>query len=233
MTIVHHPYFKEVLVEDYGFNKTSIEVVLPGTLSNNGLEKASNSHSSFAPKERSVKNVLVFGFLTSYKLPELVVDVATAMQNAPVHFTICVSKNPRAESRSYLERYESLRKSVLALGDKATWSSYVPDEEVPNFFENADLLVLPYVDCISVSAVASMANAHGVKICFSAPLRLLFPSSNLEFELTVPSLAAAITKGLDGDNVNPGNLPELVSWEDTARQTASLWQEIVTRRHSS
>jgi len=50
MTIVHHPYFKEVLVEDYGFNKTSIEVVLPGTLSNNGLEKASNSHSSFAPK---------------------------------------------------------------------------------------------------------------------------------------------------------------------------------------
>jgi glycosyltransferase involved in cell wall biosynthesis len=231
MTIVHHPYFKEVLVNDYSFDESSIAVVLPGALSNNGAVEQSNSESSLPHTVRPIKNVLVFGFLTSYKLPELVVDVASATDE-PIHFTFCVSKNPRAESKSYLERYESLKKSVFALGDRATWSGYVPDAEVPRFFENTDLLVLPYVDCISVSAVASLADAHGVKICFSEPLRPLFSSSNLEFDLTVPSLASAITRGLNRDSEDPDEIPNLVSWEDTARQTTLLWQEVVARRRS-
>jgi glycosyltransferase involved in cell wall biosynthesis len=232
LTIVHHPYFKEILVNDYGFERSSIEVVLPGVLSNKALINDSDAESSLAEKTGAIKNVLVFGFLTSYKLPEIVVEVANAMQDAQVHFTFCVSRNPRAVSKSYLERYETVKKSVLALGDRATWSGYVPDDEVPKFFENADLLVLPYVDCISVSAVASLANAHGVKICLSEPLRPLFPSSKLVFDLTVTSLAAAISSGLERDIANPNILPELVSWNETAQQTTSLWQKILTRRHS-
>lgn len=228
LTIVHHQYFKEILINDYGFDRSSIEVVLPGTLSKGTLDEKAN----FEPSEKTskAKNVLVFGFLTSYKLPEIVVEVANAMKGEPIHFTFCVSRNPRATSKAYLERYKSVKKSVLALGEHATWSGYVRDEEVSQYFDNADLLVLPYVDCISVSAVASMANAHGVKICFSEPLSPLFPTSNLMFELTVPSLKSAIANGLDENGPNPIDLPGLVSWNDTASRTISLWQEILDRR---
>ena|GEM_PF-4335428 len=232
ITIVHNQYFKDVLVADYRFKESLISVIPPGVPNISERRRLSISAVD-AVEIGSAKNVLVFGFLTSYKRPELVVDTAVAMKDELVRFTFCVSANPRTNSKAYLARYESLKNSVLALGEKATWSGFIPDDEVPQLFENADLLVLPYVDCVSVSAVASLAISHGVKICYSAPLSPIFPSSDLKFELSVASLAVAIKKGIELDGGVPERETGLISWNETAQRTLALWEANATRRRAN
>ncbi len=229
-TVVHHQLFKDILVSDYNFDKSSVEVIPLGvsSLANSGVDVSGKV--STVSGDPLTKNVLFFGYLASYKQPELLVQAARILSDAPIHFTFCVSENPRTPSKAYQDRYRALRNSVIELGDKATWSGYVPDEEVPRFFEDADLLILPYVDCISVSAVAALAYSHGAAICHSAPLNKLFPTSNLEFQLTPSSLAEVIIRGPKKASVNSGGGGSLPTWSDSAIKTETLWRYVLSSR---
>jgi len=71
---------------------------------------------------------LVFGFLASYKLPELVVAAARRMKDCDVRFAFCVGFNRRARTRRYRRRYEALHRAVAELGEQASWCGYIPDE---------------------------------------------------------------------------------------------------------
>jgi glycosyltransferase involved in cell wall biosynthesis len=217
-SIVHHDYFKQALIDNYGFSGDKIEVIPIG----------SKGHTSQS-KDRSHRrlNILVFGFLTSYKLPELVVEAARTLSNEELTFTFSVAKNPRAMSRSYDARYEELERSVRAMGSTARWQGYILEEEIAPLFQDADILVLPYTECISVSAVAEIAREHGVAICHGAPLNPLFADSESSFELTAESLVRTLRRTLESLSRMQPSPMSTMPWGDAAQKILNMWQDAI------
>jgi glycosyltransferase involved in cell wall biosynthesis len=174
--------------------------------------------------------VLTLGFLTGYKLPELVVEVAESGLLAGTVFRFCIGLNPRIKDPGYVARYAGLEERVKALGSRAVWSGYVPDEKLAETFASASALVLPYTECVSTSAVAALAQHFGVAVCHSRPLRPLFGAGPLEFELEVESLVAALSQART-DKSHPQK--ELfTSWEASAGATSDVWRELLVKNEN-
>jgi glycosyltransferase involved in cell wall biosynthesis len=65
-----------------------------------------------------------------------------------------------------IERYEEMIRQ-LGIGDAVRLENrYIPNEEVPRYFDEADVLVMPYVSATQ-SAVAGIAIANGLPIIAS------------------------------------------------------------------
>lgn len=214
--VVHHEFFRQVLVDDHRFSPESIRIIPIGSRPNLNRKPAIYGGSI---------NILVFGFLTSYKSPELVVSVAREMKLRDTTFRFSIAENPRARSKSYRDRYSELEKSVRELGTLASWQGFVPDEEVSSVFEMSDILVLPYTECISVSAVAELARQHGLIVCHSAPLNQLLGDSKYAFELTSESLTKALNNAINSRRQRWTQTSSVASWTQSAQLTFQLWQE--------
>jgi glycosyltransferase involved in cell wall biosynthesis len=219
--IVHHKHFKRVLTESFSVDPEKVNVIPFGS----DVQLPHRSRS--ATREAGSPRVLVFGFLTGYKSPELVVQLAEEALIPDAHFRFCIGINPRASSPEHLKRYEHLAARVQRLGSGATWSGYAPDHELPDIFGTSDIVVLPYTECLSGSAVASLAQAHGVSVCHSRELRPLFGSGSAEFELTTASLARAIAAT---HGCTPAKKAGGASWTDTATLNELTWADVVDGR---
>ena len=217
--IVHHEYFRSVLRDSYGVDGTKVAIIPFG------CEDQSERPPTVTTRHRSGTTILVFGFLTGYKMPELVVQLAEERLLPDAAFQFCVGRNPRATSAEYYKRYSDLADRVHALGSCATWSGYVPDEKLAEVFSSSDVVVLPYTECLSGSAVASLAQAYGVSVCYSRSLRPLFGPSSAEFELNTRSLARAIsaTQGRIPDQTT-----ERVTWAESANRNEQVWADAVS-----
>jgi glycosyltransferase involved in cell wall biosynthesis len=215
--IVHHEHFQSVLRHSYGVDGTKIEVIPFGSDHHLATQR------SVAKRRSDARSILVLGFLAGYKMPELVVQLAEEklLPNAVFHFV--VGRNPRINSAQYDKRYSDLANRVQALGSRATWSGYVPDEELSHIFSKSDVVVLPYTECVSGSAVASLAQAHGLSVCYSRALRPLFGTSTAEFDLNTQSLACAI---LAKEKCISKRKAELTTWARAAERNETIWAEV-------
>ena len=220
LLIVHHEYFRSVLVGPYGAPSRKVFVIPPGV--------AGGNESVHPLRKRSAQNILALGFLTGYKAPEVLVEVAESTALPGATFTFCVGANPRITDRKYQVRYADLERRVRALGPRAKWEGYIPDEALASTFEEADVLVLPYTECVSVSAVAALAFRSRTRICHSRPLRPLFGVSPYEFELNSVALTEALVHALssDADSSDFGS----ASWDDAAQATLGAWSHMLTLR---
>jgi glycosyltransferase involved in cell wall biosynthesis len=219
--IVHHRHFKQVLTDSFNVNAEKVNVIPFGVDAQLPNRPHPDTGVTGSPR------VLVFGFLTSYKSPELVVKLAEEQLIPEAHFRFCVGINPRSTSPEYRQRYSELSARVQRLGGRAVWSGYAPDHELPDIFGSSDIVVLPYTECLSGSAVASLAQAHGVSVCYSRELRPLFGESSAEFELTTASLARAITTTHGRKQTHS---PRGISWADTAELNELTWVDAVGSR---
>jgi len=212
--IVHHDHFREVLVGEYGIHERQLLTIKPG------------AHLAGAPQRRNAgqAQVLTLGFLTGYKLPEVVVEAAESAALPGIRFRFCVGQNPRILDRGYAARYADLERRVRALGDRAEWSGYIPDEDLDAAFASAEVLVLPYTECVSTSAVAAAAQRSRTVICYSRPLRPLFGPGPLEFELNAAALAGALGRALDGSRGQVTN--QFIPWSEAAAQTEAAWRRL-------
>jgi len=211
--IVHHEHFRQILVKEYRVRPAKVTVVPLGT---------SSTRLDARPTEGRPQ-ILVLGFLTGYKHPEIVADVAEGGALAGVDFRFCVGRNPGNTTDAYEQRYQALERRIRALPGRATWSGYIPDGELEAAFLRSRVLVLPYTECLSASAVASMALACGTTIVYSSALEPLFGPGPLQFDLERGSLEQAIGKALAG-TVND-DVPFLASWDAVARATEAVWRE--------
>jgi glycosyltransferase involved in cell wall biosynthesis len=215
--VVHHEHFGEVLTAHYGVPRAKVRTVPMGR----------EPLSTCGRDGRAGRRVLVLGFLTGYKLPELVADVAESGLFPGGFFRFCVGSHPRVDSPRYRERYRRLEDRVRSLEGRAEWLGYVPDEQLPSTLAQSDILVLPYTECISMSGVASLADATGLSICYSRALRPLFGPGPLEFEMSkealVVSLERAVGKG------GAGSRTIFVPWPEATAATELLWRTVVGR----
>jgi glycosyltransferase involved in cell wall biosynthesis len=216
LLVVHHEHFAHVLTRWYGIPQKKVTTIRPGA-----------KLVATVPSNRGVADpeVLVLGFLTGYKLPELVVEVAESTALPRVRFRFCVGRNPRINDRAYSARYADLQQRVRALRGRAEWSGYIPDEELNAAFARASVLVLPYTECVSASAVAAAAQLSRTQICYSRALRPLFGSGPLEFDLSSPSLTDAISRALAGVTETPMN--QFIPWSEAALLTENAWRRLL------
>lgn len=216
--IVHHEHFGELLAADYGIPQAKVRTVPMG----------SEPPRASARDGAGGRHVLVLGFLTGYKLPELVADVAESASFPGGFFRFCVGRHPRIDNPTYRERYRRLQERVQRLAGRAEWLGYVSDEQLRSTLAEADILVLPYTECISMSGVAALADSAGLSICYSRPLRPLFGPGPLEFELSEEALVASLDRAVVESPA--GGRTIFAPWPDAAAATENLWRAIIGRK---
>jgi glycosyltransferase involved in cell wall biosynthesis len=213
--IVHHDHFRRVLIDSYQIPERKVRTIRPGANLSIAAEGDENTRGH---------EVLVLGFLTGYKLPEVVIEVAESAALPGTTFRFCVGKNPRLNDRAYAARYADLERRVVELENRAEWSGYIPDEDLAAAFSRAAVLVLPYTECVSASAVAAAAQRSRTTICYSRPLRPLFGASPLEFELNASALTDALQRALSG--VREAATDQFIPWTEVAALTADVWRQM-------
>ncbi len=211
--VVHHEHFNKVLTNSYHVKDSKISTIPFGA-------DQVSKHKARAGGKLSGPRILLLGFLTSYKKPELVVEMAEENLIPGATFQFCIGHNPRIKSLQYEERYSQLRSRVMELGSRATWSGYVPDDELPDLFAGSDVLVLPYTECISGSAVAALAQAHGVSVSYSRALEPLLGSADGCFDLNTGSLASAVLAAYSSQSICSSSF---ATWSEVAAHNEAVW----------
>lgn len=165
-------------------------------------------------------HAIAFGFLTSYKSPELIVDACEQGLLDDFQVTLSVARNPRATSAQMEARYHALYARASRL-PQITWRQYLSDAELADLLRQADVVILPYTACVASSAVAALAEDARVPVAYSTPLEELFGKTRASFALTPQALASAVRAVVyEGIVVRTPHSP----WREVAAATFALWQ---------
>jgi len=209
--IVHEPRFGQVVPEAR---------VVP-----HGVELAEQADRGAAQERLGVDDgrlvVLCFGFLAPYKGLETAL-AASALAGDDVRLVIAGGEHPRlaASGDDYGERLRALAPPGT------TFTGYVPDEDVADWFAAADVALLPYPRAFASSGPLALALAHGTPVLLSTALARSAGAPDL---LAVEPEPAAIAEQLRALARQPGALADLRVVTRTLAAGRS-WPE-VARRH--
>jgi len=99
--------------------------------------------------------VLFFGFLSPNKGVEYLIDAFQKMKDPNLKLIITDSPHPRFRGYS-----QELRR--IADGNRnVVFVNYVPEEELPSFFSQGDIVVFPYTSCVGTSGAFHTAAGFG------------------------------------------------------------------------
>lgn len=146
------PAYRRTLIDKYGGDNIHFR--------SHGILSARPEYPDFARRGVPEHRILAFGKWGTYKRCELLIEafeeeIAPRMPNT--RLVIAGSNNPNSEGyiESLRERTDNPRIEFLG---------YVPEEDIPEVFGNASVLVLPYTSAAGSSGVAHLAAQHGVPI---------------------------------------------------------------------
>ena len=213
--VVLSAVFRQRLFEMFPSQATKVHVIPLGVDAKRAQVRGRRNRGA-----RSRPHAIAFGFLTSYKSPELILDACEQGLLDDFLITLSVARNPRADSPQMKSRYQALCVRASRL-PQMTWRQYLSDAELADLLCRADVLILPYTACVSSSAVAALAEGADVPIAYSKPLEELFGKTLASFELTAQSLADAVRAAVREDVVV--RMPHAL-WSEVGAATFSLWQ---------
>jgi len=214
--VVHHAHLQQTLLRDYGVRSN----VIPLGSTSFTLPPAANRRRPDGPI------VMTFGFLASYKRPELILDLAESELLPDHRFVLSVTRNPRVGGGAYDARYNSLRSRAAKLVERVEWYDYLPEDELAHHLGRASALVLPYSECVASTGVGALAFGSGVPLCHSSPLEPIFGASPRMFELDIHSLSAAIVAATDSE-VGPTDSP-FTSWDEAFEMYCRIWKRLTS-----
>lgn len=222
--IIHTQSGRDRLVSAFGVDPDRISVIPMGAF--DYLTRLPNARP--LPPELSTSRpvILAFGLIRPYKRTELLIE---AMHHIP-DAELWIVGNPRMN-------VSDLRQAAERVGDRVRFiDRFVPDDEVPAFFERADIVALPY-DHIEQSAVLYTALAFGNPLVLSdvggfpeigeAGAAMLFPSGHSD------ELADALKRLLHDDALRrrlSSRARELAeteySWLEIGNRTAAVYRHL-------
>jgi len=149
--IVHTEYSKRKLQTEYGIEPGDITVISHGILEYTGTEDR---------EKTDYFELLYFGNIKQYKGIDILIKALEDLDAGQLdRLNLRIAGNPQES----VEPYHQLASSV-GVSEVITWElEYIPDEELPALFRNADAIVLPYRD-IDQSGVLMTA------VGFSTPI---------------------------------------------------------------
>jgi glycosyltransferase involved in cell wall biosynthesis len=164
--------------------------------------------------------VLCFGFLAPYKGLEVALRAAGAVRDR-VHLVVAGGEHPRLAEGG--DPYaDSLR---ARFGSDATFTGYVDEADVGDWFAAADLALLPYPRPHASSGPLALALGAGTPVLLSAPLARCAGAPELLAVDAEPDALAARLRALAG---SPAALAEL---DDASRALARnrAWPAVADR----
>jgi glycosyltransferase involved in cell wall biosynthesis len=126
--------------------------------------KASKRPSSNSPNKPFT--IMSFGFLTWYKGSDWLIDMFSEFARKhpgqkDFKLVLAGGESPtQKDSPHYQEFYKNLQNKAAQYPDTISIAGFVPEEEIPMHFEQADLVVLPYRVLMSSSGPLSLAISY-------------------------------------------------------------------------
>lgn len=111
-------------------------------------------------------SLLFFGFLVPYKGLDLLLDAYGCVDKQKISLTVVGGKSPNAMNDSY---YDYITKRMAH--EEVDYVDYVPDDEIPKYFRNAHLLILPYKNLMASSGPLAWAIGEGRPFLMSSNLK--------------------------------------------------------------
>lgn len=133
--------------------------------------------------------MLFFGIVREYKGLQYVLSAMPEVRARLGRIVLLIAGEFWGDKRPYLELIEQLGiDDSVIIEDR-----YIPNEEIPQYFSAADVLVAPYQH-MTGSAVLKMAQSFGIPIITTAPKDSLEPGGEVVFLTDSSMLANAIVR---------------------------------------
>lgn len=228
--LIVHTRFSANVLKEAGVERERIHVIPHGLLDENGLEHIGSGNEK---KRNGGKTIIqFFGTLKPYKGLDILIEAFSRVQKEE-EVVLKISGRPRMNVKP-------LKKKANKLGirEKINWDlRFVPEEEVPNIFREADVLVLPY-RTIDASGVLTKALLFGTPVIASdiggidefvtdGGEGFLVPSEDPE------ALASALRELIRDEDLRArmgeqaqkraGQIP---SWKDIAKETKNIYKKL-------
>lgn len=196
--IVFEEILKERLshfVKEEKINVLSLSVEKKQTTNKQLARKTVNQALSL-PSGKRLKSsefiVLVFGFINGYKGIDWIIDALKDKQipqGSEIRLLIAGGMNPYLKDQKH---YQNFYHSIVDEAQKhanITYSGFVPDEMVKEYFSASDVVVLPYEVCMSASGPFSLALSYGKPVILSEKLSPYAKSVDVKDALTSAGLS--------------------------------------------
>lgn len=156
------PIQEEILIEEYGLPPENIKVIPPG-YDETRFYPVSNAARRMLRRQRGLEDkkvVVTLGRLASNKGYDLLIDafanVAEREPDAELHMALGGETINEKEQQLLGTLKEQARQ--LNIDDRVYFKSFIPDEELPDFYRMADLFVLPSrYEPFGMTAIEAMA----------------------------------------------------------------------------
>ena len=227
--IIHTESGRVRLIDEFGVEAERITVIPHGAFDYLArLDERVALPAELATTDRPV--VLAFGLIRPYKGTE---DLLAAIESIP-GAELWIVGMPRMDMTA-------IRAAAAELGDRVRLiERFVPDPELPAFFERADVVALPYHH-IEQSGILYTAMAFGKPLVLTDVGGFHEIAEQGAAILTPPrdvgALAAALRDVL-GDDARRAGLAEAASslaagpysWERIGEQTRSVYERVIAER---
>lgn len=227
--IVHEPYFKRVLVKEYGIRSSKV-IVIP-----HGIEDLQPLPTQHARQQLNLrpgqKVVLFMGYAAGYKGIDLLLEgfAAFAKSNPDAFLLMGAGLHPKLkDDPGHQVTYKAWQQKARRLigHNQYRWVGYIPEDKIALYYSAADVSVYPYQ--LAIASSGPMAFAIGFNKPFLASTafshtfdeRLIFTSTpqglaqKLHDFFTAPHIFAHTVRALRQDRL----------WAKVSQQTARVYQ---------
>lgn len=162
LVIATTPIQLDMLIEDYGLNRNRVHMIPPGYDDNRFYPVSESSRQMIRNRLGfSGKTVLALGRLATNKGYDLLIDgfsvLAERVPEARLRLALG-GENMDAQEAAILQKLKD-QIAELGLSDRVEFSSFIPDEDLPDYYRAADLFVLSSrYEPFGMTAVEAMAS---------------------------------------------------------------------------
>jgi len=232
--VVHSDRNISQLCDTFNIPRERVVKIPMGTDANRNTENISQEYARkrlSLPKDKQI--ILFFGHIRLYKGLDVLLEAFNLVirQNAKVHLVIA------GYPWKNWDYYDSIIKNYH-LGEHCTqFLNFIPSDDTKYYFSASDIVVLPYREFMSQSAVGADALAYGKPLIvsdvgglpdFVKDRRVIVQPNNpkelAESILSIIENRALLTK-LSEDS---RELREEYSWENVANKTLEVYRDLVT-----
>ncbi len=146
------PSFQAELVKHYGASARRVQARPHGTFESAG------ALSNHAPANNAKRTILAFGYWGTYKRVDLLLETMTEVSSKVSGAELVIAGTNHPSTPGYLESLQEQYRHNSAV----VFLGYVPEEELPDLFRSASVLVLPYSSAAGTSGVVHQACQYGL-----------------------------------------------------------------------
>jgi glycosyltransferase involved in cell wall biosynthesis len=146
------PAYRRTLMEKYRGDNVHFRA--------HGILSARPEYPDFTKRGSPEHRILAFGKWGTYKRLELLMEAFEAIASAIPNSKLVVAGSDHPMTPGYVENIAKQYKG----NDRVVFTGYVAEEQIPELFSTASVLVMPYSSATGSSGVAHLACEYGVPI---------------------------------------------------------------------